>query len=326
MNYGLTTQETKKFAYEYAKALNIKFPKEWNKREAAGNDWLAGFIERNSDLSVRQPEATSLSRSTAFNKHNINTFFQKLSDLRERYNFSSSNIYNCNETGCTTVHKSPKFLAKKDRSSSDDIVDLQDKDFPVKKVQILSDVIITPEFVRPYPKAEPRKKRLTCHLDRTKILTDTPEKDEIENIEKERITNKESDSTDTEEAIVNDACASEFYAEDSREPDYDHAASSASIGDFVVVRFLSNDKKPTEFHYVGQIDKILESGEYLINFLRRRSGGGFYFFFPDDKDKAKVEIRDVVLRSPPPTYAGGTSRSLSYNTIGLNVGNIKNLR
>ncbi|KAJ8939993.1 hypothetical protein NQ314_010933 [Rhamnusium bicolor] len=85
----------------------------WNKREAAVKDWLAGFIERNSDLSVRQPEATNLSRSTAFNKHNINTFFQKLSDLRERYNFPSSNIYNCDETGCTTVHKPPKILAKK---------------------------------------------------------------------------------------------------------------------------------------------------------------------------------------------------------------------
>ncbi|KAJ8965661.1 hypothetical protein NQ314_003978 [Rhamnusium bicolor] len=116
MNYGLTTQETKKFAYEHAKALNIKFPKEWNKREAAGRYWLAGFIERNSDLSVRQPEVTSLSRSTALNMHNINTFFQKLSDLRERYNFPSSNIYNCDETGCTMVHKPPKILAKKDRS------------------------------------------------------------------------------------------------------------------------------------------------------------------------------------------------------------------
>ncbi|KAJ8940724.1 hypothetical protein NQ314_010624 [Rhamnusium bicolor] len=500
MNYEITTQETKKFAYEYAKALNIKFPKEWNKREAAEKDWLAGFIERNSDLSVRQPEATSLSRRTAFN----------------------NNIYNCDETCCTTVHKPPKVLAKKgqkqvghitsaergklvtvccyvnaagnsippafvfpvnkylehmviggpedclglayptgwmtkenfvkvlhhfikysgvskenpclllldnhqshvnldviksakengvhlltfpphcshrpqpldigvygpfkayynsaaaawmtshpgriiswhripelksgihsfnpDVFSEHDFLTSHDTDrvesakqrLSCKTVQILSDVIITPEFVRPCPKAEPRKKRVARHLGRTRILTDTPEKDEIENIEKERIKkpglnskeciNKrkkkslESDSTDTEEAIVNDSSDSEFYAEDSQERDYDHEASSASIDHFVVVRFLSNDKKPTEFHYVGQIDKILESGEYLINFLRRRSGGGFYFFFPDNKDEAKVEIGDVVLRFPPPTYAGGTSRSPSYITFGFNVGNIENLR
>lgn len=113
MNYGLTTKETKHFAYEYAKALKLKVPNEWNNREAAGKDWLAGFIERNPDLSIRQPEATSLSRSTAFNKHNIQTFFQKLTNLRARYQFPSANIYNCDETGCTTVHKPPKVLARK---------------------------------------------------------------------------------------------------------------------------------------------------------------------------------------------------------------------
>lgn len=36
MNYGLTTQETKKFAYEYAKAMNIKFPKEWHSGKLQG--------------------------------------------------------------------------------------------------------------------------------------------------------------------------------------------------------------------------------------------------------------------------------------------------
>lgn len=56
-----------------------------------------------------------------------------------------------------------------------------------KKVIILSDIKITPEFVRPYPKAEPRlKKRQIRRPGRTRVLTDTPEKEEIENYENER--------------------------------------------------------------------------------------------------------------------------------------------
>ncbi|KAJ8960097.1 hypothetical protein NQ314_006112 [Rhamnusium bicolor] len=395
----------------------------WNKREAAEKDWLAGFIERNSDLSVRQPEATSLSRSTA--KHNINIFFQKLSDLRERYNFPSSNIYNCDETGCTTVHKPPKVLAKKVQKQvehmviggPDDCLGLayltgwMTKENFVKVLHhfikhsgvskenpclllldnhqshVNLDVINhrlqpldvgvygpfkayyksaaaawlpsnpgktiswyqIPELVKsainnaitrnnilsafeksgihPFnPDVFSEHDFLTSHVtDRVKQdspasecsrahseqlgetqnllhvqpeqktppqssddIVDLQDKDSpVKKVEKK---SSECDSTDTEEAIVNDSSDSEFYAEDSREPDYDHAASSAAIGDFVVVRFLSNDKKPTEFHYVGQIDKILESGEYLINFLRRRSGGGFYFSFPDDKMKPKLKL------------------------------------
>lgn len=33
---------------------------------------------RNPELSVRKPEATSLTRMTAFNTHNIGQFFDKL--------------------------------------------------------------------------------------------------------------------------------------------------------------------------------------------------------------------------------------------------------
>lgn len=45
MNYGLSTKETKRFAYEYAQALKMKIPSQWSKKEAAGKDWLEVLLK-----------------------------------------------------------------------------------------------------------------------------------------------------------------------------------------------------------------------------------------------------------------------------------------
>ena len=55
-----------------------KFCNHWNETKLAGNDWLYGFMKGNSDLSLRKPEACSLSRAAAFNKHTVAAFFEKL--------------------------------------------------------------------------------------------------------------------------------------------------------------------------------------------------------------------------------------------------------
>ncbi|CAF4890278.1 unnamed protein product [Pieris macdunnoughi] len=56
----------------------------------------------NPELSLRTPKATSLSRSTSFNRK----------EFRERFQFAA-NIYNCDETRCTTVQECPKVIASK---------------------------------------------------------------------------------------------------------------------------------------------------------------------------------------------------------------------
>ncbi|KAF2882073.1 hypothetical protein ILUMI_24076, partial [Ignelater luminosus] len=71
MNYGLTRAQAMKLAFEYASANNKRIPDSWTKNRSAGKDWFRGFLCRNPDISLRTPEATSLSRATSFNKKNV---------------------------------------------------------------------------------------------------------------------------------------------------------------------------------------------------------------------------------------------------------------
>ena len=54
---------------------------------------------------MQKPEATSLARATAFNCHTVGKFFNQLGDLYDRYKFEMHDIYNLNETGCTTAQQ-----------------------------------------------------------------------------------------------------------------------------------------------------------------------------------------------------------------------------
>lgn len=110
MCYGLTRQQTKKLAFDYA-VVNDICPGLWKQNETASDDWLKGFMSRHKDLAVRKPESTSLSRATSFNKTNVNNFFEKLSIVLRKYNFPAHMIFNADETGCSTVTIPPKVIA-----------------------------------------------------------------------------------------------------------------------------------------------------------------------------------------------------------------------
>ena len=54
----------------------------------------------------------SLNRSIGFRRSEVQIFFENLGRLREEHGFSETHIWNCDETGVTTVTKPPKILAR----------------------------------------------------------------------------------------------------------------------------------------------------------------------------------------------------------------------
>ena len=114
MFFGLSPNETRKLAFEYAKTLQKNIPDSWLANSSAGLDWFKGFMKRQRNiLSIRIPEATSLSRMTSFNRANVNLFYDNLENLYCRFNFEPQNIWNVDETGLTTVQKPAKIVAPK---------------------------------------------------------------------------------------------------------------------------------------------------------------------------------------------------------------------
>ena len=111
--FGLSLKEVSVLAYECAEAFAIKMPESWVRDRCAGPDWFSGFMKRNSDLAIRTPEATSISRATSFNRTNVKLFFEKLALVMDRDKFQANDVWNLNETGVTTVQKPRSVVATK---------------------------------------------------------------------------------------------------------------------------------------------------------------------------------------------------------------------
>ncbi|XP_049766151.1 uncharacterized protein LOC126095391 [Schistocerca cancellata] len=111
--YGHSAKEVRSLAFDYGVNNNVKFPIGWSDVELASTDWFGGFLKRKKTLSIRTPEATSLSRATSFNKHNVGRFFTNLSEVYVGYKFQCQEVYNVDEAAVTTVHTPAKIVATK---------------------------------------------------------------------------------------------------------------------------------------------------------------------------------------------------------------------
>ncbi|KAK0148855.1 Jerky -like [Merluccius polli] len=109
--YGLSPKE--KFAYDLAKAYSCRYPETWAENGMAGANWFTTFLKRHPTLSIRSPQATSLSRATSFNETNVNTFFDNLFSVLEKHSFAAQDIWNMDETGITTAQNPEKMVARK---------------------------------------------------------------------------------------------------------------------------------------------------------------------------------------------------------------------
>ncbi|EDW77184.1 uncharacterized protein Dwil_GK22069 [Drosophila willistoni] len=101
--YGLSINELKELAYQFARKLSIRYPPEWDNDCKAHRKWYRLFMQRHSELTLRTPEQTEMNRVKAFCKPNVDNFFENLSRLIDVHNFDGCSIYNMNESGFSTV-------------------------------------------------------------------------------------------------------------------------------------------------------------------------------------------------------------------------------
>jgi len=111
--FGLTLTDMRRMAFQVAERNGIshRFDK---KKEMAGKDWLHGFLRRNSELSLRTPEPTSIARAAGCNSVQVNRFYDILEDTyKSLKSLEPSHVWNVDETGLVTVHRPSKILASK---------------------------------------------------------------------------------------------------------------------------------------------------------------------------------------------------------------------
>ena len=111
--HGLTPTNFWHLAFQMAELNGKPMPAKWSEEKLAGSEWLTGFLKRHPRLSIRSPEATSLARTTAFNRYTVGNFFNLLEQLIKSKNFAGSHIFNLDESGFTTVQNVPKVIAQK---------------------------------------------------------------------------------------------------------------------------------------------------------------------------------------------------------------------
>ena len=82
--------------------------KYWEENKNAGKACWLGFKQR-QHLAIRSPEATSLGRVTAFNRHTVKELYDNLAQVMDANQFSPEYIDTLDEIGCTTV-QNPKDI------------------------------------------------------------------------------------------------------------------------------------------------------------------------------------------------------------------------
>ncbi|KAJ8979708.1 hypothetical protein NQ317_015532 [Molorchus minor] len=110
--FGITQQQLRKLAYEFAATKNIKhiFSRE---KGMAGKCWVYAFLKEILGSLCDFPEPTSMSRVLGFNKTEISLFFRNLEEMTEKNAYPAKRIFNVDETGITTVQRPGKIYAPK---------------------------------------------------------------------------------------------------------------------------------------------------------------------------------------------------------------------
>ncbi|XP_043461954.1 tigger transposable element-derived protein 1-like [Leptopilina heterotoma] len=120
--YGLSIHQLRTLAFQFAQRLKAaksikKIPASWfpknDEKPAASRDWTEGFMKRHPKLTLRCPVSTSLGRAIAFNAHIVQEFFDLYEKIRQSHQYTAATVWNMDETGLNTVHKTKYVIAQK---------------------------------------------------------------------------------------------------------------------------------------------------------------------------------------------------------------------
>lgn len=100
--YGLSIEELRTLAYQYARVIKTKYPGSWDTNQKASKDWYYSFMNRHKNLSLRTPEQISQNRAKSFNKENVDAFFDNLHRVMNTPG-EPHRIWNMDECGFPTV-------------------------------------------------------------------------------------------------------------------------------------------------------------------------------------------------------------------------------
>ena len=200
----------------------------------------------------------------------------------------------------------------------------------------------TPESVRPFKKASPRKRKGRIQRGKTRILTDTPEKLAIEiqqskkqkhgekkqKVKKRLLHSTESNlepgempaALDEEDVMVEEDCSTKATNDQSFEV---IQLSDIQEGDFALVRFDGQKKAQ---HYIGHVIEVFEDGDITFRFLKRCRHSTLTdecatFVFPENSEEAKFthSIKDVVIKLPNLVNRRGTKRCQQKYVFDVNL-------
>ncbi|XP_072377979.1 uncharacterized protein [Diabrotica undecimpunctata] len=122
LHHGLNPKGARQLAYDLAIANRKKNTNFVGRKQDGRKVLVYKFYEKNSELSLRSAEATSLGRAMEFNRLFVAIFFSNPKKIYEKYAFTPSQVYNVDETALTTMQDTRKVIAKKEQKQVGHIV------------------------------------------------------------------------------------------------------------------------------------------------------------------------------------------------------------
>ena len=186
--------------------------------------------------------------------------------------------------------------------------------------------ITSPEEVRPFPKAPPRKTQGGRKKGKSAVLTSTPIRDEVAGREKTKDSKKppkekrarkrlqtpppDSDSEEVDENAITQE-ESDLPDEEDESLADNFSFADIKINDYVLVMY---EELSTSKYFAGKVYEINESEEtFEITYLAKQPSKDVPLFaFPDTEDTDTVTFDQIVSKLPSPLPTGGTKRAAKW--------------